>query len=331
MIYIDIKYASLLSAKLDNYKVKTNNPYLANFRCPICGDSKKSKNKSRAYFYIAFNVFRMKCHNCGFSRNFPAFLKQIDEDLYHKYCFEKFGASVQPELEEVETEPEQAPPKLLDNLFDRLDKLAPDHAAVKYCLGRKIPRNKFSEIYYIDDVSKIDQLSEKYKEKITSKEGRIVLPFYNRNGVLVGVTLRAIEDLPLKYISIKLNDDAMLIFNYEGMDVTKQVYCVEGPLDSLFLDNCVAANGSDMKKMGKILPKNTIYIFDNQPRNKEIVRLVRAHVLSGYKVCIWPEDLNEKDINEMVMNGLDPKKIISENVYWGLEAQLKFSNWNKTN
>ena len=91
MIWIDTKYANLLSSKLDLYKVKKHNPFLANFRCPICGDSQKSKTKARGYLWAASDGLVMKCHNCNASMGFDKFIEHVDERLYRQYKFEKFS------------------------------------------------------------------------------------------------------------------------------------------------------------------------------------------------------------------------------------------------
>jgi len=331
MLWIDIKYANLLSQKLEKFKVKNNNPYTATFRCPLCGDSQKNRNKTRGYFFIQYNKLRMKCHNCGQSYSLKNFLKLLDKNLFDQYTIESFGvsANTEPVVPEIPKFDEPVKMTILNQILDPVNSLDETHPARVYCNSRKLPESALKEIFYIDDVSKIGQLKESYKEKIVGTEARIVLPFYNRKGVLVGVTMRALDDHPLRYISIRLNNDEPMIFNYDKVDFTKQVYCVEGPFDSFFLPNCVAVGGSDMKTIRKLLPKNTIYVFDNQPRNTEIVKLVRAQVLSGFRVCIFPEKNEYKDINDMVLAGLDVEKVIYTNSYQGLEAQLKFEEWRK--
>ena len=51
----------------------------------------------------------------------------------------------------------------------------------------------------------------------------------------------------------------------------------------------------------------------------------------GYSICIWPNDLPGKDINEMVLNGhKNIEETIRNNVYKGLEAKMKFTFWKKS-
>ena len=88
MDIIDSKYVNLVSSRLQKFKrVKTN---LYNFRCPICGDSKKHKNKARGYIYSHKADMNFKCHNCGASSSLSNFIKTLDPVLYKQYIFEKF-------------------------------------------------------------------------------------------------------------------------------------------------------------------------------------------------------------------------------------------------
>ena len=88
MDIIDSKYIGLVSSRLEKFKrVKPN---LFNFRCPICGDSQKHKNKARGYFYQMQVQTNYKCHNCGASMSFSNFLKKIDPALHKQFVMEKF-------------------------------------------------------------------------------------------------------------------------------------------------------------------------------------------------------------------------------------------------
>ena len=84
MDFIDVKYISLLSSRLSKFKkVK---PHLYNFRCPICGDSQKNKNKARGFLYRVKTNTNYKCHNCGVSMSFSNFLKEIDPETHKALC-----------------------------------------------------------------------------------------------------------------------------------------------------------------------------------------------------------------------------------------------------
>jgi len=101
---------------------------------------------------------------------------------------------------------------------------------------------------------------------------------------------------------------------------------VEGPFDSTFINNSVALCGSD-GDVGCLEGSDIIFVYDNEPRNQEIVRRIGDTIDRGDKIVIWPNSIIEKDVNDMVLSGLDVKSVIESNVYFGLEAKLKFTNW----
>jgi hypothetical protein len=159
----------------------------------------------------------------------------------------------------------------------------------------------------------------------------LVIPFYNSIGQLSGVTCRALRGESLRYVLIKIKEDDVLVFGMNEVDKTKPIYVVEGPLDSLFLPNAIAVGGTSFGKMETIgLPKDKlIMIVDNQPRNKDVARVLDKIIGSNYNVVIWPQTIQEKDINDMVLSDLEPLKIITKNIYSGLEAKLKFTEWKR--
>ena len=72
-----------------------------------------------------------------------------------------------------------------------------------------------------------------------------------------------------------------------------------------------------------------IWVFDNEPRNKQIVQRMQSCIQSKESLVIWPKNLIQKDINDMVLAGMNPYAIIKSNTYQGLEAQIKFTDWKK--
>ena len=337
-LFTDLKYLRLISNRLPLFKQKSDRLY--NCRCILCGDSSKKKNKTRGYFYPAKNDLYYKCHNCSAAMHFGSFLKQLDGMTYNQYVMERYNEGlpqnkphqkIEDKFKMEEPVFEKSEETLLDKLLDRLDTLPEDNEAVQFCLKRKIPRDKFKRLYFIQNMKDIVQLSEKYKEKIVSEEPRLVIPFYNNNGQLSGVTCRGLRGESLRYVQIKIKDEDVMIFGLNEVDKTKPIYVVEGALDSLFLPNAIAVAGSAFGKVEmSSLPKDKlIMIVDNEPRNKDICRVLDKIIENRYNVVIWPQTINEKDINEMVLKGSDPVKIVSKNVFSGLEAKLKFVEWKR--
>ena len=334
MIWIDTKYANLLSVKLERYNVKSHNPFLANFRCPICGDSQKSKTKARGYLLTHKSGLVMKCHNCNASMRFDKFIEYVDEPLYRQYRLEKFtGKSNKKELKQkfnFSPQDKIIENKTLNDIIESVDNLEQNHPAVQYCLSRKLPSYKLSYIYHVDDVSKIASVLPEYRDKITTNEPRLVLPFYDRENNLVGLTMRAIDNSRLRYLTVRVDDTKPMIYGYDQVNLSERITCVEGPIDSLFLPNAVAVGGSDMNKAIDLLPDDTIFVFDNQPRNKQICSLMNKVINKNRSVCIWPNAMMGKDINDMVKLGYkDVPGIIHNNTFSGLEAKAQLSLWRK--
>lgn len=336
-LFVDLKYLRLISNRLPLFKQKSERIY--NCRCVICGDSSKKKSKARGYFYAIKNDLLYKCHNCGVSYQFGSFLKTQDKLLYDQYVLERYTEGLPRNKPHQNAEPDfrmvepvfNKSERLLDKILDRLDTLPKDNEAVQFCTKRKIPKVAYEKLYFIDDVRKIEQLSDKYKNKIQSSEPRLVIPFVDKAGKLLGVTCRALRNEPLRYITVKTNDDNLLVFGLDKIDYSKNVYAVEGPIDSLFLDNSIAIGGTGFNKLNLIdVPKNKlIVVIDNQPRNREVVKLMNKIINQGYNVVIWPQNLIEKDINDMVLSGKNVKKIIKDNTFEGLEAKIKFIAWKR--
>lgn len=331
------KYISFLSSSVRNFKYKGNDVW--NFSCPICGDSKKSSSKARGYILGNNGKFRVYCHNCGYNKNFSHFLKEIDPASYDsmimesfhnsKECKQKNKYNKQIEKDEIKS----VDMRLIDKLMDRIDHLPFDHEAKRYVKKRGIPDKFWNSLYFIDDISKIEQLSPKYKDRIKGKEPRLIIPFFDKDHKLFALTARAIRDEYLKYVTIRIDETKELIFGLDRIDLNKQIYVVEGPIDSMFLPNSVAIGSSDLKKAAKHLPTDrSTFILDNQPRNRDIVRIARGCANKGFSLFVWPEGYHEKDINDLVDSGYKDTEIvdlINENTFSGLELSLELGRWCK--
>jgi hypothetical protein len=338
-LFIDLKYINFIASQLRNFKRKDD--YLFNFSCPICGDSSTKKTKARGYFYKVKNDMFMKCHNCSASLHFGTFLQKLNLGLHSQYCFERYADSVpankpyrEPKLVFTEPKIETNNVSLIDSLLDRVDTLPEDHIAVKFCKNRLIPESVYKRLYFIECMSDIGQLKPKMREKITTKESRLILPFYDEKYQLTGITCRALGNETLRYVTIEIKENVPLIFGVDVIDTSKHIYVVEGPIDSLFLPNAIAVTGTSFGKLDKLgLDKNNLtVIIDNQPRNKDVCKIIEKMIDKDYSVVIWPQYLEEKDINEMVISGKSVQsimKIIKERTFRGLEAKANFVTWKR--
>ena len=321
MDFVDVKYINEISHRLSKFKKVKNNLY--NFRCPICGDSQKHRNKARGFLYgIKANV-NFKCHNCGASMSFNNFLKQIDTTLHKQYVLEKFkdgntGKNFVIEEPKFEFEAPKFKPKL------NLPTADANPAAKEYLERRKLNPTKF---YYTDRFRQWTNTQKWTFDDVTYDEPRIIIPLVYMN-TIIGFQGRSLGPNKVKYITVMLNEEAPKIYGLDTISKKSPVYVVEGPFDSCFLSNSVALCGSD-GDVACLEGSSIVFVYDNEPRNREIVARVERCIERGDRTVIWPSNIREKDINDMVLSGHDVQKVIESNTYDGLEAKLKFTTWKR--
>jgi len=321
MDFVDVKYINLISVKFQKFKKVKHNLY--NFRCPICGDSQKNKNKARGYLYQVKNNTNFKCHNCGINISFNNFLKQIDNVIYKQYTFEKFkeGHTGKNFIVEEPVFKFEAP-KFKSKI--NLPKASSNFDAKKYLESRKLNPDNY---YYTEKFKEWTNSLRQTFDSTDKDEQRIIIPLFYQNN-LVGFQGRALGPSKVKYITIMLDDDAPKIYGLDEVQKSETVYVTEGPFDSTFVRNAIALCGAD-GDVTKWDIRDCVWIYDNEPRNSEILSRISRVIEDGQKVVIWPSTIKEKDINDMVLSGLDVQSVIKLNTYSGLEAKLKFTTWKK--
>jgi len=329
--FVDIQYAQMLSGRLDNFRIRHTSPYKINFRCPICGDSQKSRSKARGWLLEKDNRFTYYCHNCGASQGFQYFLKSIDPLLYNDYIAEKFVNKANNTIKDDVTQFQTKKPVFQKDPLKKLKKvsqLAHNHAIVRYIKKRGIPPHHHYRLYYAPKFKTwINEIIPNKFEHVGKDEPRLVIPFLDEKGKVFGVSARGFNPDGIRYITIMF-DERPKIFGLDKVNFNEPYYIVEGAIDSFFLSNAIAMNGAEGN--GNAANERAIYVFDAEPRNKEIHKRMDKVIKNGHKICIWPTDVPGKDINEMYLNGLnDIEKIIEDNTYQGLQAELKFAAWRK--
>ena len=322
MDLIDAKYISLVSSRLQKFKkVKAD---LYNFRCPICGDSQKNKNKARGYMYVVKNNTNFKCHNCGASLSLNNFLKKIDTTLYKQYTLEKFKEG-HTGRNFVTDEPEFKFKKPIFKKKLNLPKASENDFGKEYLTKRKLDPDKF---YFAENFMEWSNTQKQTFDRIIKDEPRIIIPLYDESKTLIGFQGRALKSSTTKYITVMLDEEAPKIYGLETIDRKLPIYVVEGPFDSTFVNNSVALCGSD-GDLGYLKGSDLILVYDNEPRNREIVNRIERCIERNQRVVIWPSNIIEKDINDMVLAGHDVMSVLKSNTYSGLEAKVKFNSWKK--
>ena len=335
-LYIDKKFVALVAPKLDRFATKSE--FLWNFRCPICGDSQKNKLKARGYLYRRKSDISFTCHNCHAGMSFGNFLKRLDPSLYTEYNLERWknensGNAPKPEFAELRVKPTFTTNKKIT--IPSIDSLSPKHEAREYLNKRKIPPKLFSELYYAENFKDfvLDMIPD-YEKKLF-EEKRIVIPFYDSAGILLGFQGRDFSVASkVKYITIKMAEECHKVYGLNKIDLSKKVYVFEGPFDSMFINNAIATMDATLYNVTFVLGNDVDYVFcyDNQPRNPDVCRVMSRTIDLGKKIFIWPKYIEGKDVNDVIMTGTTPSElqvIIDSNTFDGMRAKLEFEQWKK--
>lgn len=333
MLHIEQRYILLAGATLINFKQKNDNLY--NFDCPFC--PLEDRNNTKAYFFKADAGMRFWCHKCRGSYNIGTFLTLFSPNLHERFLLDKFGSPKRTFTRKpTVSKPKLAPIEKKESFkyMQPVSELPDAHFAKQYILSRRIPRDKHHLLYYTGDFAACvnEVFPDKYKN--LKHDHRIVIPFYEKNKELIILQGRALRSAGVRYLTAKRDESLPLVYGMERFDPMKKVLVVEGPIDSLFLPNCIAVAGADLKSIAERVPdlKEVICIFDNEPRNVNILRAYEQAIQAGIKVLIWPNKIKTKDINDLIESDWTTDEIldmIEENSYSGLRATLEFGNWKK--
>ena len=340
MMWLEHKYVGLVSSHLRNFKRKSASLY--NFSCPICGDSTTVKNKARGYIYDKKGKMLFHCHNCNATMAVPNFIKMIDQNLYNEFVMEKLKDNKSPEQTDLESFVE----KMKKPLFlksgplkglKKVSQLSPDHRVKLLVESRKIPNPYHAKLFSCPNFRKFtnELVPGKFEEEsLLRDETRLLIPFFDKEKRLHAYQGRALGNSKVKYITIILDDSVPKVYGLDSVNFDKTTYVFEGPIDSMFVPNSIATAGGDLvSAIGAFNDKqNMVIVYDNEPRSKDTVKKLDKAIMQGYSVCIWPDNLEHKDINDMVLAGLTSdfiQFIIKSNTYKDLAAKLALTKWSK--
>uniref|UniRef100_A0A6C0JWX7 DNA primase n=1 Tax=viral metagenome TaxID=1070528 RepID=A0A6C0JWX7_9ZZZZ len=336
-VYIDAKYVNLISYNLRNFKRKNEQLYQAS--CPFCGDSKKDKTKARLFIFKNKNSLFVKCFNCGKSTTFANLLKYISPILYSEYVLETYSdnQSLNPlrtsSIMEKMRFDNVSKQKSFNNA-EWCDKLPENHVCVQYLQSRKIPIAAYSKLLYTANFKELADEIYIDHGKTLECDSRLVIPMYDKYHVLYGIAGRALYDCSdrMRYITLRTNDsEDKLVYGVDQIDSTKDIRVVEGQLDSLFIDNCIAVCCAELNIAEELFPKEKLILIpDNEPRAPIQVKKIKGFIKKGFNVVLFPEYISQKDVNLMIMNGVnDLENIIVNNTFQGIRAELEFAKWSK--
>ena len=330
MSYIDVKYISMASASLQRFERKKDGLY--NFRCPYCGDSQKRKDKARGYLFKIKNDYVYKCHNCGVGRTFTNFLKDNNQMLHDEYVMERYrdgltGKNTQTKEPKFQFTKPVFKKSEQEIELQKISDLNISHPARQYLEQRKI-----EDLDYFFYCPKFKEWTNQQKETFSDMRGdspRIILPLYTADKKLFGFQGRSLSKATkLRYITVILDENQPKLFGLDKVNFDETVYITEGPFDSTFIRNSIAMCGSDVH-VDRGMFSSVVWVYDNEPRNQQIVERIKKTIDSGNSVVIWPQSILQKDINDMILAGHDVQTVVESNVYRGLEATLKLNEWKR--
>lgn len=329
-VWLDKKYVYLLSANLPLFTERDEGVF--NFRCTFCGDSDSNSSKSRGYLLAKDGSYYSYCHNCHASYPFYKFLEKISPVLYGEYLEEKIMDD--PSLKRYKKRTKDTKAKNVDDMgIPACVWLDKDHPAAILLAKRKIPLRWKSRLFYAENFNAFANKHIPDKYDPAHAEPRIVIPLRSRSGKLIGFQGRAIDkNSKMRYITALLAPDNPKLFNMDRVDLNTINHITEGPFDSMFLDNAIASCGGDIVgtlKKSEINDSKTVVVYDNEPRNKDITRQMEGAIKAGYRIVIWPKEIMQKDINDMVLAGHEVQKILVDNTYNGLEAEMMLQTWRR--
>lgn len=339
MDWLEMKYVNMLSGRLQQFKRKS--PTLFNFRCPICGDSQSHKNKARGYIYEKKGKSLFHCHNCNATMAVSNFIRSVDQQLYNEFQLEKLQNNKTPD----QIEYEDFINKMKKPVFlkygplkglKKVSQLHPDHPVKKFVDARRIPNPFHAKLFCCPNFKQYTNtlVPNKFDEdSIGRDETRLLIPFISADKNVHAYQGRALGNSAVKYITIVLDESIPKVYGLDRVDFRNTVYVVEGPIDSMFLSNSIATAGGDLvSAISSFSKENIVVVYDNEPRSRETIKKLDKAIMQGYNVCIWPDNLEHKDINDMVLAGMSSEfieYIIRQNTYRDLAAKLALTKWSK--
>lgn len=343
MDFIARQMARDIAFTLPLSKTTSHNPLKINFRCHICGDSAKDAYAKRGWFYEQKGEMWYGCFNCDYRKPFAAYLKDQNPEKYREYLLEKRkerGENIKPPKEETDLTKftkviRVIKQSVIEEHATRLDKLPQGHPALLYMQKRAIPQNKMCLFWFTMDWRGLANKVVPETYKTILPEPRIIIPIFDDKGGISAMQGRALRSTEkLRYITIKASDDANKIFGLERAKEDQPIFYLEGPIDSVFIDNALAIVGGVMALEDAPYKKTRAWVLDNEPRSKDTCKRIRKLIEAGERVVLWDKaPWPSKDVNDMILkDGASIDEIneyLKSNIVQGLSAKMRFGNWCK--
>lgn len=340
MNWLETKYINLISHRLKNFKRKQSDTF--NFSCPLCLDSATNKFKARAYIYDKKGTGVFFCHNCTKSMSVPKFIKTLDPRLYAEFLIEQLRENKPPEVHQFAAKmktPLYRKEGILHGL-KTVSQLAPNDPVKQLVVARKIPNKMHPLLFKCDKFMKFTNtiLPEKFsKEALAAFDSpRLLIPFLTKDNICFGYQGRALNNEDQRrYITIVVDENEPKVWGLDRIDPNKRTFVFEGPIDAMFIDNAISTAGGDMVSTLACLhiaKENLIICYDNEKHSRETIAKINKAIKHNYKVLIYPDTFEFKDINEAILGGLnssDLHAILERNIFNGLAAELRLGSYKK--
>jgi len=270
-------------------------------------------------------------------------IKSVDQVLYNEMQLEKLRGEKTPEQTDLESFVEKMKKPVFMKSgplkgLKKVSQLSPDHRVKKLVDARKIPTPYHAKLFSCPNFKNFTNslVPNKFeKESLERDETRLLIPFFDANKNVHAYQGRAVGNSAIKYITIILDDSLPKVYGLDTVNFNRPVYVTEGPIDSMFIDNSIATAGGDLvSAIGSLQSSKSsmVIVYDNEPRSRDTIKKLDKAIMQGYNVCIWPENLEHKDINDMVLAGMSSEfitHILKTNTYRDLAAKLALTKWSK--
>lgn len=335
MFLADLDFAERAMMHLPKFRRVANGKKF-NARCPICGDSATDMSKARFWMYEHKGVLRAGCFNCGYNKPMGNYLKDYEPDLYREWLLErrKEKDTYKPAVKEVKQCTAKMPVIEKLNFCERLDTLPENHPIVKYVANRALPKEVYGRLWFTMDWRKLCNSVNPGTYQKELQEPRLVIPIFDDKKQIQSFQGRALRKDPNKYITIKAHPEASKIYGLDTINPNKTVYFMEGPLDSLFIDNAGAITGGSLALSEVPFKSTRVWVMDNEPRHPDTTKRIANLLEAGERVVLWDRSpWHSKDVNDMILKDGATKEQIQQyfkdNTVSGLAAKMRFKKWCK--
>lgn len=336
MNWLEQKYIGIISNRLEKFKRKSSTLY--NFLCPLCTSNSKS---ARGYFYEKEGKSLFHCHNCGKTMSIINFIKTFDFNIYNEYLIENLKELHAPNKKEHdEFVGKMKPPVFMKEGILRglkkVSQLTYNNPVKTFVASRKIPNPYHAKLFSCPNFMHFANtiIPNKFKEDALSMdETRLLIPYINKEQKVHAFNGRSLKKSQVKYIKIIVDDTIPNIYGLDTVDFNQMTYVMEGEIDSMFIKNSIATGGGDLVSAIHSFPKEKMIIcYDNEKRSAETIKKLDKAIINGYSVCIWPNHIEQKDINNMILDDMSSDYIeylIKNNTFSGIAAKTALSQWRK--